>query len=490
MPTLAELANLPPAPESSLASLGVYGNAAPQQTGRLAALGQALGQTWPARLAKDIYSAVTLPGDAYQGNVSMWGDDGHTNPEVIKRSADLGGVVMGGGIGGTGAESGMVLGSAATRAAKNVDELRSVLAKDFPQVNHFVSERPQSVSVSKVVVPPEVRGQGVGTTFMRDVIDYADARGKPVALTPSSDFGGNLAQLREWYGGLGFIPNKGRKADHSISESMYRPVTLGSGATDVKGASLVQGANGIRAYHGSPHDFDKFDLSKIGTGEGAQTYGQGLYFAENEAVARQYRDNLTKAGEGWFEGGRLLNDAESLAAHNLQSVGGDRAAALARIDRAGKLYPPEQIAAAKDAALRLDPAALDVRSQGKMYEVNVNADPAKFMDYDKPLGAQPELWGKFRDAGLPLPREMPEAWAGKSIGDFAPQHPSVARAMADAGIPGIRYLDSFSRVAGGGSRNMVVFDDKMIEILRKYGLAGLPAAGVAGAAINDQGQSQ
>ena len=39
---------------------------------------------------------------------------------------------------------------------------------------------------------------------------------------------------------------------------------------------------GIRAYHGSPHDFDRFDMSKIGTGEGAQAYGHGLYFAENE----------------------------------------------------------------------------------------------------------------------------------------------------------------------------------------------------------------
>jgi hypothetical protein len=48
-----------------------------------------LGDTWPARLAKDIYSAVTLPGDVAQGNVSMWGEDGHTNPEVIGRSAEL-----------------------------------------------------------------------------------------------------------------------------------------------------------------------------------------------------------------------------------------------------------------------------------------------------------------------------------------------------------------------------------------------------------------
>jgi hypothetical protein len=34
-------------------------------------------------------SALTLPGDVYQGNVSMVGPDGHTNPEVIRRSADL-----------------------------------------------------------------------------------------------------------------------------------------------------------------------------------------------------------------------------------------------------------------------------------------------------------------------------------------------------------------------------------------------------------------
>ena len=46
----------------------------------------------------------------------------------------------------------------------------------------------------------------------------------------------------------------------------------------------------IKAYHGSPHDFERFDLSKIGTGEGAQAYGHGLYFAENEGVAKGYRE--------------------------------------------------------------------------------------------------------------------------------------------------------------------------------------------------------
>jgi hypothetical protein len=55
-------------------------------------------------------------------------------------------------------------------------------------------------------------------------------------------------------------------------------------------------ANSFRAFHGSPHTFDQFDLSKIGTGEGAQAYGHGLYFAQNENIARSYRDDLSGGG--------------------------------------------------------------------------------------------------------------------------------------------------------------------------------------------------
>ena len=76
---------------------------------------------------------------------------------------------------------------------------------------------------------------------------------------------------------------------------------LGSGSTDKRLSGAIAGeqaANaaqpqGIRAYHGSPYDFDKFDLSKIGTGEGAQAYGKDLYFAENPATAKVYKDSLT-----------------------------------------------------------------------------------------------------------------------------------------------------------------------------------------------------
>ena len=78
--------------------------------------------------------------------------------------------------------------------------------------------------------------------------------------------------------------------DPTSDEGMDRAIGLAQMITEAPrgggaGSGTVLGS-GIRAYHGSPYDFDRFDMSKIGTGEGAQAYGHGLYFAENPAVAR------------------------------------------------------------------------------------------------------------------------------------------------------------------------------------------------------------
>lgn len=47
------------------------------------------------------------------------------------------------------------------------------------------------------------------------------------------------------------------------------------------------------AWHGSPHDFDTFDLGAIGTGEGNQVHGWGLYFAKDKKVSDLYRRELS-----------------------------------------------------------------------------------------------------------------------------------------------------------------------------------------------------
>ena len=77
-------------------------------------------------------------------------------------------------------------------------------------------------------------------------------------------------------------------------------------------------APGIRAFHGSPHSFDQFQSSAIGTGEGAAAYGHGLYFAGDENVAKSYRDTL--AGDGFLTADGKVFDPSTLQHMNVRST--------------------------------------------------------------------------------------------------------------------------------------------------------------------------
>jgi len=41
-------------------------------------------------------------------------------------------------------------------------------------------------------------------------------------------------------------------------------------------------------YHGSSNEFDSFDLSKIGSGDGLNKYGYGFYFSDSIETAKYY----------------------------------------------------------------------------------------------------------------------------------------------------------------------------------------------------------
>ena len=65
------------------------------------------------------------------------------------------------------------------------------------------------------------------------------------------------------------------------------------------------------AYHGSPHRFDRFDSSHMGSGEGAQVYGWGHYFASNKEVSEWYRKKLTeKTADFYIDGEKIDIDRE------------------------------------------------------------------------------------------------------------------------------------------------------------------------------------
>lgn len=343
------------------------------------------------------------------------------------------------------------------------------------------------------------------------------------------------------YGALGGTPSQRSTAsaltDLADFATLGVPTSLDQGVRDVAagqgpfalGMALVPGAKlgkaafapvanaatrGIRAYHGSPHDFSKFDLSKIGTGEGAQAYGHGLYFAENEAVAKGYRKRLSSA-----DGGTDLI-AQTLAE---QAGGWDVARkkfedeALGRVQRLRDAGLDYEIPVHEVQILQ----ALRKGEPGRMYEVKINADPERFLDWDKAIGDQT---APVRDAILDdigksieiykkaaataserrLPATLAElqklerersylsAMTGGQYYESSRLVPGAykdkvqaTQSLREAGIPGIRYKDAMSRdLPGGGTSNYVVFDDTLVEILRKYGL--LPA-GLTGAAAATMG---
>ena len=284
----------------------------------------------------------------------------------------------------------------------------------------------------------------------------------------------------------------------------------------------------IRAFHGSPHTFDRFDLSKIGTGEGAQAYGHGLYFAGNEGVAKGYRDALTVRQNG---APQAVTDAyKKIASPNgYLRVGEQQYSDAGRFLRdvlAGHVdvskLPPE-----------LAKAVNDARPGGSMYEVNLRTSPERLLDWDKPLAQQPgavrEALGKIGIAGA-----IPKPYNGMPLGnggtlrvvedpDFGPKmfmdlasgtsfrinesdlanligkqgsemfgktaytsaaaksggDAAASQALRDVGIDGLQYLDAGSRAAGDGSRNYVMFRDDIIDVLKRYGLFGLGMVGAS-----------
>ena len=125
---------------------------------------------------------------------------------------------------------------------------------------------------------------------------------------------------------------------------------------------------------------------------------------------------------------------------------------------------------------------------GTLYEVNINADPEDLLDWDKPLIDQPEgVQRILRDLGDRHSLMLSDSMRGGSlydeVGEISPLMTKsdrvAAQKLREAGIPGIKYLDGGSRAAGEGSSNYVVFDDDLIEILKKYGLSGVLAGGGA-----------
>lgn len=287
----------------------------------------------------------------------------------------------------------------------------------------------------------------------------------------------------------------GMWSDVDEARSQANQQTMRERTTDLAGlvtggsyaAPAVKNASGmgIRAYHGSPHDFDRFDLKKVGTGEGTQMEGHGLYFGQSPDVADFYHKSTVKEVIA-----RRAREAQALHPDQQRRMVEDIEGIVKRegVKALDEYEPPAGFEAAWAAAV--DAAKNFKKMKGSRYEVNIKANLDDFYDLDKPLKDQPP---KVYDAINRVGRDP--RWAMDRIPDDARgvqlrpilKNPDAVAELARLGVPGSKYWDQFSRKDGEGTKNLVVFDDKLIDILRKYGIAG---GGVLAAAGSDNADAK
>ena len=244
------------------------------------------------------------------------------------------------------------------------------------------------------------------------------------------------------------------------------------------------------AWHGSPHEFDQFSLDKIGTGEGAKSFGYGLYFTETEAVAVGYANmpHFKKAKvenpqviQGMGPGARgLLDRIEKLG-----SVIGaqDEAKELLESMRSTGSFPSVQVDLADEIDLvnefgkKLELTPTGIKSN--LYKVEITEGyVANFLNWDRALSKQsaevrkvlahlaPDHYAEDSDdydaseTGQTIYHRLSSIFGGDK---------GASEALSAAGIKGIKYLDGNSRDEGSGTNNMVVFDEAIVTITHKDG---------------------
>lgn len=257
------------------------------------------------------------------------------------------------------------------------------------------------------------------------------------------------------------------------------------------------GMLGKIVYHGSPHKFDKFDASKIGTGEGAQAYGHGVYLADSEGVAKTYTSVNQPA---YLNAGvrAIVDDVMKEAAEKGLKGREARLWANHEITRLAMERPEYARRQWFDAANNIDDI-LD-KPVGALYKADLPDEwIPKMLDWDKPIAQQPpEVVDAVRvmlkeqkylgpnDNGPRQFNSALKAWrnehGGMADGDSGQMvmqwlgksgSPDEAAAKLKAlGIPGIKYLDGGSRGKGQGTYNYVVFPglEDQVKILERNGV--------------------
>jgi len=266
------------------------------------------------------------------------------------------------------------------------------------------------------------------------------------------------------------------------------------------------GARGFEqsAFHGSPFTFDRFSTDFMGSGEGVEAFGWGLYFSNAREIAEHYRDVLSRDSSNFTVGdtGDVF-DPSSLRHLNARVIarknGADVAASIRQV-RALMDGSSDDMRAMLEEDLAVlgeieERGGLRPPGEGRLYEVEIPEDN-EFLLWDKPLDQQPEgIWDAFVDAadaisddaggadlrmmfesgqvtGEEAYKFLAATYAQGSVPDGVGRYTlrqegarEASEILLAAGVAGVKYqAGQLSDSTPSGAFNYVVFDAGRVEI--------------------------
>jgi GNAT superfamily N-acetyltransferase len=109
---------------------------------------------------------------------------------------------------------------------ESISDFSKQMMTKYDLTSFYAYENGDQITLSMIEVPKVNRKQGIGTSVMTDLINYADEHQKRIVLTPGlhDPLHGTTSRARliKFYKRFGFVENRGRNKDFSISELMYR----------------------------------------------------------------------------------------------------------------------------------------------------------------------------------------------------------------------------------------------------------------------------
>jgi hypothetical protein len=316
----------------------------------------------------------------------------------------------------------------------------------------------------------------------RDLVKYRKAQetGGLPSKTDQPVSGSTVADVKSW------LPKRVKRLLDTGKLKVVQSVNDLPAYLQERGTALYHAA-----WHGSPHNHDKFDSGKIGTGEGAQAFGYGHYFTDKKEIAEWYRDALkdfvaldgTKADTY-----RMTFPRSSIVAmfQNRMSAKLDESEARKQTAEWAKTekqilgeLSPDQI---DDFVSRLS------FGKGKLYQVELAPEQDEYLLWDKPLSEQSKniqrkIGGMPKKTRLDVERRLSnfstkdvtlfdDTVTGydfyRALSQAEGSDVDASEMLHDLGVRGIKYLDSTSRSGERENYNYVIFSDDDISITAKY----------------------